>query len=192
MPHIHFPTHIPITGPARFAEASQLNAWCAAKGLVRIFDHDRRLYEIYDLRSLSYIFYRERRIDLQNHVGRNALNTIHYYRVSTAQQGRSGLGLEAQSHAIETFCATRSCAMLAEYTEIESGKRNDRPELTKALHHAKVTGATLVIAKLDRLSRNAAFPHDAQGCRREVCRGRYARRERPHNRDHGLDRSTRA
>lgn len=85
------------------------------------------------------------------------MNTIHYYRVSTAQQGRSGLGLEAQRHAIETFCTSRSCAMLAEYTEIESGKRNDRPELTKALHHAKVTGATLVIAKLDRLSRNAAF-----------------------------------
>jgi DNA invertase Pin-like site-specific DNA recombinase len=85
------------------------------------------------------------------------MNTIHYYRVSTAQQGRSGLGLEAQRHSIETFCSSRGCDMLAEYTEIESGKHNDRPELLKALHHAKVTGATLVIAKLDRLSRNAAF-----------------------------------
>jgi len=85
------------------------------------------------------------------------MRTIHYYRVSTSQQGRSGLGLEAQRHAIENFCAARGCDMLAEYTEIESGKNNARPELTRALHHAKVTGATLVIAKLDRLSRNAAF-----------------------------------
>jgi DNA invertase Pin-like site-specific DNA recombinase len=85
------------------------------------------------------------------------LKTINYLRVSTERQGRSGLGLEAQRAAIETFCASRSCQPLAEYIEIESGKRNDRPELTKALHHAKVTGATLVIAKLDRLSRNAAF-----------------------------------
>lgn len=85
------------------------------------------------------------------------MKTIHYYRVSTAQQGRSGLGLEAQRAAVEAFCSTRGCQMLAEYTEIETGKRNDRPELLKALKHAKLTGATLVIAKLDRLSRNAAF-----------------------------------
>jgi DNA invertase Pin-like site-specific DNA recombinase len=85
------------------------------------------------------------------------VKVVAYYRVSTATQGRSGLGLEAQRSAIETFCSGRAYQMLAEYTEVESGKRNDRPELTKALHHAKVTGATLVIAKLDRLSRNAAF-----------------------------------
>lgn len=85
------------------------------------------------------------------------MKTVHYYRVSTAKQGRSGLGLEAQRHAIETFCATRGCKMLAQFTEVESGKGNDRPELIKALHLAKVTGCTLVIAKLDRLSRNAAF-----------------------------------
>jgi len=85
------------------------------------------------------------------------MRTINYYRVSTAKQGRSGLGLEAQRAAIEAFCAGRNCEPLAEYVEIESGKRDDRPELAKALHHAKVTGATLVIAKLDRLSRNLAF-----------------------------------
>jgi DNA invertase Pin-like site-specific DNA recombinase len=85
------------------------------------------------------------------------MRTINYYRVSTAKQGRSGLGLEAQRAAIEAFCASRGCEPLKEYTEVESGKRNDRPELIKALHHAKVTGATLVIAKLDRLSRNMAF-----------------------------------
>ena len=85
------------------------------------------------------------------------MKTINYYRVSTAKQGRSGLGLDAQRNEIERFCASRNCQPLGEYTEIESGKRDDRPELVKALHHAKVTGATLVIAKLDRLSRNLAF-----------------------------------
>lgn len=85
------------------------------------------------------------------------MKTILYFRVSTAQQGRSGLGLEAQRNAVERYCRERSCTTLGEYTEIESGKRNDRTELKKALHHAKVTGSTLLIAKLDRLSRNAAF-----------------------------------
>lgn len=85
------------------------------------------------------------------------MRTINYYRVSTAKQGRSGLGLDAQREAITSFCAKRGCEPLGEYTEIESGKRDDRPQLAKALHHAKVTGATLVIAKLDRLSRNLAF-----------------------------------
>ena len=85
------------------------------------------------------------------------MRTINYYRVSTAKQGRSGLGEAAQRAAIEAFCASRNCEPLGEYREIESGKRDDRPELVKALHRAKVTGATLVIAKLDRLSRNMAF-----------------------------------
>jgi len=85
------------------------------------------------------------------------MRTINYYRVSTAKQGRSGLGLDAQRAAIEAFCSTRGFEPLGEYVEVESGKRDDRPELAKALHHAKVTGATLVIAKLDRLSRNLAF-----------------------------------
>ncbi len=85
------------------------------------------------------------------------MKVVHYFRVSTAAQGRSGLGLEAQRAAVAQFCQTRGCEVLAEFTEVESGKRNDRPELARAMHHAKVTGATLVIAKLDRLSRNAAF-----------------------------------
>ena len=85
------------------------------------------------------------------------MRTINYYRVSTAKQGRSGLGLDAQRSAVEAFCASRGWVKLEEYKEQESGKRNDRPELAKALHHAKVSGATLVIAKLDRLSRNVAF-----------------------------------
>jgi DNA invertase Pin-like site-specific DNA recombinase len=85
------------------------------------------------------------------------MKAVLYYRVSTTAQGRSGLGLDAQRGAVEKFCQTRGSEVLAEFTEVESGKRNDRPELEKALLHAKVTGATLVIAKLDRLSRNAAF-----------------------------------
>ena len=82
---------------------------------------------------------------------------VAYERVSTARQGASGLGLEAQRKTIEAFAASRGAEVLARFTEVESGKRADRPELLKALHLAKVTGATLVIAKLDRLSRNAAF-----------------------------------
>ncbi|GGA62580.1 recombinase family protein [Sphingomonas psychrolutea] len=85
------------------------------------------------------------------------MRTINYYRVSTAKQGRSGLGEAAQRASIEAFCTERGCEQLGEYVEIESGKRDDRPELIKALQHAKVTGATLIIAKLDRLSRNLAF-----------------------------------
>ena len=82
---------------------------------------------------------------------------VAYERVSTARQGASGLGLQAQRKTIEDFATSRGAEVLARFTEVESGKRADRPELVKALHLAKVTGATLVIAKLDRLSRNAAF-----------------------------------
>jgi DNA invertase Pin-like site-specific DNA recombinase len=82
---------------------------------------------------------------------------VAYERVSTARQGKSGLGLEAQRKAIEDYAATKGGTILARFTEVESGRKNDRPELGKALQLARITGATLVIAKLDRLSRNAAF-----------------------------------
>lgn len=85
------------------------------------------------------------------------MKVVHYYRVSTAKQARSGLGIEAQRAAIASYCASRGCEKVDEFIEQESGKRDDRPELAKALHLAKVTQATLVIAKLDRLSRNLAF-----------------------------------
>jgi DNA invertase Pin-like site-specific DNA recombinase len=85
------------------------------------------------------------------------MRLVAYERVSTARQGQSGLGLEAQRRVIGDFAAARGAEVLARFTEVESGRKADRPELLKALHHAKVTGATLVIAKLDRLSRNAAF-----------------------------------
>ena len=82
---------------------------------------------------------------------------VAYYRVSTDQQGRSGLGLEAQQHSVRALCDGRGWQIVAEYTEVESGKRNDRPQLTAALADARRTGAKLVVAKLDRLSRNAEF-----------------------------------
>jgi DNA invertase Pin-like site-specific DNA recombinase len=87
-----------------------------------------------------------------------ALKFVAYLRVSTARQGKSGLGLEAQREAVQRFVASRAGRIIApEFIEVESGKRNDRPELLKAINRCRVTGATLVVAKLDRLSRNAAF-----------------------------------
>ncbi|KAA0909575.1 resolvase [Aquicoccus porphyridii] len=88
---------------------------------------------------------------------------VAYERVSTARQGRSGLGLEAQRKAINEFAASKNARVLGRFTEIESGGKADRPELEKALDLARLTGATLVIAKLDRLSRNAAFLLTLQG-----------------------------
>lgn len=85
------------------------------------------------------------------------MRAVAYYRVSTSEQGRSGLGLEAQKAAVEDYLRSRQAVLLAEFTEVESGARSDRPQLQAALKRAKVSNATLVIAKLDRLSRNAAF-----------------------------------
>ena len=82
---------------------------------------------------------------------------IAYYRVSTDRQGKSGLGLDAQRKAVVDYLNGGSWDLVAEYTEIESGKRADRPELEKALEAGRRQRATLVIAKLDRLSRNVAF-----------------------------------
>ena len=86
-----------------------------------------------------------------------AANLIGYVRVSTKQQGASGLGLEAQRAAVEAYSQQTGGKIVTIYTEVESGKRNDRSELHRALAHARLIKATLVVAKLDRLSRNAAF-----------------------------------
>ena len=82
---------------------------------------------------------------------------IAYFRVSTDRQGKSGLGLAAQREAVMSYLDGGRWALVDEFTEIESGKRNDRPELVKALAACKKQKAKLVIAKLDRLSRNLAF-----------------------------------
>jgi hypothetical protein len=80
---------------------------------------------------------------------------IAYYRVSTARQGKSGLGLDAQKQAVSLH--TKGAKLISEVVEIESGRRSDRPRLTEALAACRVHKATLVIAKLDRLARNVAF-----------------------------------
>ena len=80
---------------------------------------------------------------------------VAYYRVSTVKQGRSGLGLEAQRASVQAHL--KDGQIVAEYIEVESGKRNDRPELEHAIEHARREGATLIIAKLDRLARSVAF-----------------------------------
>lgn len=82
---------------------------------------------------------------------------IAYFRVSTARQGRSGLGLEAQRAAVHEYLNGGRWKLIEEVTEIESGKRSDRPELARALAACRLHNATLIIAKLDRLARNVAF-----------------------------------
>jgi DNA invertase Pin-like site-specific DNA recombinase len=81
---------------------------------------------------------------------------ITYLRVSTERQGQSGLGLEAQRAAVADHVAGKGW-IAAEFVEIESGKKNDRPQLARAMAEAKRIGAVLLIAKLDRLARNVAF-----------------------------------
>lgn len=82
---------------------------------------------------------------------------VAYYRVSTDRQGRSGLGLEAQQKAVRDYLNGGAWEIAGEFIEVESGKRSDRPQLAKALETCRRHKARLVIAKLDRLSRNLAF-----------------------------------
>jgi DNA invertase Pin-like site-specific DNA recombinase len=82
---------------------------------------------------------------------------VSYLRVSTAKQGQSGLGLDAQRKAVADYLNGGSWKLMAEVVEIESGKRSDRPKLAEALRLCRLHNATLVIAKLDRLSRDAHF-----------------------------------
>ena len=80
---------------------------------------------------------------------------VSYLRVSTAKQGSAGLGIEAQRSTVAQHIGDR--VLLQEYIEVESGKHDARPELEKAMSQARLTGSTLIIAKLDRLSRDAHF-----------------------------------
>jgi DNA invertase Pin-like site-specific DNA recombinase len=80
---------------------------------------------------------------------------IAYYRVSTARQGESGLGLEAQRSKVEALAAERGASIAAEFVEVESGRKADRPQLAAAMAEARKRGAVVAVAKLDRLARDA-------------------------------------
>lgn len=82
---------------------------------------------------------------------------VAYHRVSTAKQGASGLGLEAQEAAINAFVRSSGANVVARYVDIESGAHDDRAQLSLAIEHAKAVGATVLVATLDRLSRDVHF-----------------------------------
>lgn len=84
-------------------------------------------------------------------------NFVSYLRVSTTKQGVNGLGIEGQRQSIETYLNGGDWNILKEFVEVESGKKNDRKELQKAINFCRNTSSTLIISKLDRLSRNVAF-----------------------------------
>ena len=87
----------------------------------------------------------------------NLTPAVAYYRVSTARQGASGLGLEAQRKAVADYCARGGLRIVESFQDIESGRHDSRPGFAAARARAKAADAVLVIAKLDRLSRNASF-----------------------------------
>lgn len=95
----------------------------------------------------------------KNSSSNGPIRLVAYLRVSTDKQGVRGLGIEAQRNAVTDYIrrAGPSAVLLGEYVEVESGRRSDRPELLKAIDHARNGGAILVIAKLDRLSRDVHF-----------------------------------
>ncbi len=86
-----------------------------------------------------------------------ACRYIAYFRVSTERQGISGLGLEAQQVSVNRYVAQTGGELLAEYVEVESGRKSDRPQLSEAIAKAKKLSAVLLIAKLDRLARRVHF-----------------------------------
>lgn len=85
------------------------------------------------------------------------MDYVAYYRVSTTKQGKSGLGLEAQQKAVQDYVEAQGGQLIESFTEVQSGKDNNREQLHRALRKCRLSGATLLIAKLDRLSRNRSF-----------------------------------
>jgi len=102
---------------------------------------------------------------------KNMQKFIAYYRVSTKRQGQSGLGLDAQRESVRLYLVSVRGHLVAEFTEVEHGTRkgNHRPQLAAALAACRVHGATLVIAKLDRLARNVAFVSNLMESNVEFC-----------------------
>ena len=96
---------------------------------------------------------------------------VAYFRVSTQKQGRSGLGLDAQKQAVSDYLQQFGGTLVAEFMEVESGKRPDRPEFTKAADYSELSNATLLVAKLDRLSRDLHFVTSLQkrGIKFKLC-----------------------
>lgn len=96
---------------------------------------------------------------------------VAYFRVSTQKQGKSGLGLEAQQRAVRDYLAMYGGEVIAEFQEVESGKRTDRPEFNRACDYAELSNASLLVAKLDRLSRDLNFVTGLQkrGIRFKLC-----------------------
>lgn len=90
------------------------------------------------------------------------INYVAYYRVSTVKQGKAGLGMQAQKQAISEFLRQHNGILVAEYTEVGSGKASDRPEFERAVEYAQLANAVLLVAKLDRLSRDLHFITDLQ------------------------------
>lgn len=82
---------------------------------------------------------------------------VAYYRVSSQKQGSTGLGLDAQRASVESFIKHNGNIIVAEFVEVESGRKNHRPQLEKAIEYAKLNKCTLVVSRLDRLSRNLHF-----------------------------------
>jgi DNA invertase Pin-like site-specific DNA recombinase len=90
-------------------------------------------------------------------MAQNSGKFVCYYRVSTGRQGKSGLGLDAQREAVKAYLNGGDWQIVDEHTEVESGKRSDRPALEKALASARLHRASLVVSKVDRLTRSVAF-----------------------------------